>query len=135
MMVQTRYPHHPLFEALVRHDYELFANFELKSRRDSRMPPYSFQALLRADHRQLSQCMEFLIQARAFGESLGHEQVFICDPVPLTVVRVAGTERAQMLVESEDRSALHSFLNKWLDGLYEEKTQVRWFVEVDPAEL
>lgn len=135
MMVQTRYPHHPLFESLLRHDYEMFARFELQTRKESRMPPFSFQALLRADHRQLQQCMDFLVQARAFGESLGHDQVFICDPVPLTVVRVAGTERAQMLVEAEDRASLHAFLDIWLTRMYQEKTQVRWFIEVDPAEL
>ncbi|MDX1670489.1 MAG: primosomal protein N', partial [Limnobacter sp.] len=135
MLVQTRYPHHPLFEALVKHDYRQFASFELTTRRDARMPPFAFQALLRADHKSLSRCLEFLKTAKDLAQPLLGEWVFVCDPVPLSVVRVADTERAQMLIESDQRAALHGFLDQWLNRLAEQKTPVRWFLEVDPSEL
>lgn len=137
MMVQTKYPDHPLFAALKAHDYPQFASFELQSRLEARMPPFSYQALLRAEHGQLAQCLQFLLLAKRIGESLvGAElNVFVCDPVPLTVVRVADVERAQMVVESESRVALHRFLDDWLQALWLEKTPVRWQLEVDPAEL
>lgn len=135
MMVQTRYPHHALFEALVKHDYQQFANFELQTRRDARMPPFAYQALLRADHKNLSACLEFLKGAREAAQRWVGDMIFVCDPVPLTVVRVADTERAQMLIESDSRPALHQFLDSWLALLYSQKTPVRWFLEVDPTEL
>ena len=137
MLIQTRYPQHPLFEALVAHDYVRFATHELQARQEARMPPFSYQATLRADHKNLANCMEFLKNAREAGLPWVDEAqpVFLCDPVPLTVVRVGGVERAQMLVESESRQALHRFLKGWLAGLHAQRSSVRWFLEVDPSEL
>jgi primosomal protein N' (replication factor Y) len=137
MIVQTRYPQHPLFEALKAHQFDVFAKYELQARREARMPPFSYQATLRADHKVLGNCLEFLALARTKGEELTQAEgvVFMCDPVPLNVVRVGGVERAQMLVESESRLALHRFLDVWLSWLYEQRTATKWFLEVDPSEL
>ncbi|WP_284279676.1 primosomal protein N' [Limnobacter litoralis] len=137
MLVQTRYPQHPLFSALMAHDYVRFADSEMQGRREARMPPFSYQATLRADHRHLGNCIEFLRNAKAFGEAIcaAEGTVFLCDPVPLSVVRVGGIERAQMLVESESRPSLHAFLNEWMNWLTAQKGAVKWFLEVDPVEL
>lgn len=137
MVVQTRYPQHPLFDALKAHDYETFANHEMQARKDARMPPFSHQATIRADHKKLANCLQFLSIARELGEPLvdADNPVFMCDPVPLTVVRVGGIERAQMLIESESRPALHRFLTQWLVQLHELPGGVRWFLEVDPVDL
>jgi primosomal protein N' (replication factor Y) (superfamily II helicase) len=137
MVVQTRYPQHPLFDALKAHDYEQFVVHELQARQDARMPPFSHQATLRADHKALANCLQFLATARELGERLidPDQPVFMCDPVPLTVVRVGGIERAQMLIESESRPALHRFLSQWLSQLHEVPGSVRWFLEVDPVDL
>ena len=137
MVVQTRYPQHPLFDALKAHDYETFAAHEMQARKDARMPPFSHQATIRADHKKLANCLQFLSVARELGEPLvdADNPVFMCDPVPLTVVRVGGIERAQMLIESESRPALHRFLTQWLAQLHELPGGVRWFLEVDPVDL
>lgn len=137
MVVQTRYPQHPLFDALKAHDYEHFASHEMQARKDARMPPFSHQATIRADHKKLANCLQFLSTARELGEPLvdANNPVFMCDPVPLTVVRVGGIERAQMLIESESRPALHRFLTQWLAQLHELPGSVRWFLEVDPVDL
>lgn len=137
MVVQTRYPQHPLFDALKAHDYESFASHEMQARKDARMPPFSHQATIRADHKKLANCLQFLSTARELGEPLvdSGNPVFMCDPVPLTVVRVGGIERAQMLIESESRPALHRFLTQWLAQLHELPGSVRWFLEVDPVDL
>ncbi|MEW6204539.1 MAG: primosomal protein N' [Pseudomonadota bacterium] len=137
MVVQTRYPQHPLFDALKAHDYESFASHEMQARKDARMPPFSHQATIRADHKKLANCLQFLSTARELGEPLvdADNPVFMCDPVPLTVVRVGGIERAQMLIESESRPALHRFLTQWLAQLHELPGSVRWFLEVDPVDL
>ena len=137
MVVQTRYPQHPLFDALKAHNYESFASHEMQARKDARMPPFSHQATIRADHKKLANCLQFLSTARELGEPLvdADSPVFMCDPVPLTVVRVGGIERAQMLIESESRPALHRFLTQWLAQLHELPGSVRWFLEVDPVDL
>ena len=59
--------------------------------------------------------------------------------VPLPVQRVAGIERAQMLLESPDRRALQAFLAAWHPLLHalrrEHKAVVRWLVDVDPQAI
>jgi len=43
VLVQTRYPDHPLYHALIGHDYQRFANDVLEERRQAGMPPYIFR--------------------------------------------------------------------------------------------
>lgn len=142
LLVQTGYPHHPLFECLKQQDYVRFARHELEQRQAAGMPPFMHQALLRADHRKLETAMAFLHEARALAWQciaslpLSDEQVLtVCDPVPLTVVRVSHIERAQLLVESTSRAALQALLADWLGQLASVRSAVRWFVDVDPTEI
>ncbi|MFN7834756.1 MAG: primosomal protein N' [Burkholderiaceae bacterium] len=137
VLVQTRYPHHPLFAALQHHDYPTFAADELTQRRDAHAPPYVYQALLRADHGSLAKAIDFLQRAKATGLTLRatDDDLWLCDPVPLTVVKVAGVERAQLLIESISRPRLHRFLTDWLAELWAMKGPVRWYLEVDPYDL
>jgi len=153
VIVQTRFPGHPVFAALGRHDYDGFADAQLAERRDARLPPFVFLALLRAEAKTLEVALEFLERAAEMGretakvagaaaggpgepEDLGRNAgVIVYDPVPMLMMRVAGRERAQLLVESASRKALHAFIDAWLARLGEEKTPVRWQLEVDPLEI
>ena len=65
VMIQTRYPRHALYHALARHDYVGFANSTLAERRDAHLPPFVYQALLRAEGRTLEAALAFLQQAAA----------------------------------------------------------------------
>jgi primosomal protein N' (replication factor Y) len=52
------------------------------------------------------------------------------------MIRLAGRERAQLLVQSSSRPRLHVFLSAWRDVLMQEKSRAaRWTLEIDPAEL
>jgi primosomal protein N' (replication factor Y) len=53
----------------------------------------------------------------------------------MPLVRLAGRDRAQLLVESASRSALHRFLDEWLAQLSLLRSPVRWQLEVDPLEI
>ena len=53
----------------------------------------------------------------------------------LPMARLAGKERAQLLLESASRKALHAFLDAWLPRIAELKGAVRWQIEVDPIEI
>jgi primosomal protein N' (replication factor Y) len=135
MWVQTWHPQHPLFTALKRHDYPAFAAAQLKERTQASMPPFAFQALLRADARTQEAAQAFLNAARAAGEGLDASgQVLLYSAVPMSVQRVANVERAQLLVESASRPALQRFLAAWQDTLLalREPGMIRWAVDVDP---
>jgi primosomal protein N' (replication factor Y) (superfamily II helicase) len=49
VLIQTRYATHPLYGAVVNHDYDRFAGGLLAERRQAMLPPFMYQALLRAE--------------------------------------------------------------------------------------
>jgi primosomal protein N' (replication factor Y) len=53
----------------------------------------------------------------------------------MTVTKVAGVERAQLLLESSSRAQLQSFLKPWMQALRAIKTRVGWTLEVDPIDI
>ena len=135
MWVQTWHPRHPLFVALRRHDYAAFAEQQLKEREQAAMPPFSYQALVRAEARSQEVAQAFLAAAgRASSALEDAHRVTVYPPVPMAVQRVANIERAQMLVESASRVALQRFLAAWQPVLRDtrEKGIIRWAVDVDP---
>ncbi|MBL8484000.1 MAG: primosomal protein N' [Rhodocyclaceae bacterium] len=135
VMVQTQFPQHALFAALLRHDYPGFAAAQLAERRAANFPPFAYQALLAADAPQMQTALDWLAAARAQAGTPEH--VFLFDPVPMRMTRLADRERAQLLVESGSRRRLQEFLAAWVAALHALATPrtLRWHLDVDPAEI
>ncbi|MCX8018740.1 MAG: primosomal protein N', partial [Rhodocyclaceae bacterium] len=108
VLIQTEYPDHPLYRALIDHDYAAFAHEQLAEREAAGFPPFSFQALLRAEAAALAEAVEFLRQAVLLAPTC--EGVLLYDPVPMRLARLKNRERAQLLVEAKSRPALQAFL-------------------------
>jgi primosomal protein N' (replication factor Y) len=135
VLIQTEFPDHPLYEALRSQDITQFAERLLAERRQAGFPPFVHQALLRAEAREVGTALDFLERAKSLGRALGGN-VQLFDPVPALMVKLAGRERAQLLVQSGSRSDLHEFLKAWRSRLAEQKSSpARWMLEVDPLEL
>ena len=136
VLIQTRYPQHALYASLLKHDYEQFASHTLEERQQAALPPFIFQALLRAEAREVAIALEFLSWASAACPMPG---ITLHDPIPLAMTRVANMERAQLLIESPSRPALQAFLKRWLAHLRHEKaptgSRVAWSLEVDPVDI
>lgn len=132
VLVQTRYPDHPLYHALMSHNYPDFAKDLLDERQQAHMPPFMYQALLRAEARELETAIAFLKEAALCTE---HQGIMINDPIPMTMTRVANVDRAQLLVESVSRPALQAFVKAWIADLRAMKSRVRWSVEIDPVDI
>ena len=142
MWVQTFHPAHPLFAALKKHDYPLFAAQQLVERQASGLSPFGSSALVRAEARTQDVAQGFLNAAGAdVGLLEAHPNVALYPAVPMTVQRVANIERAQMLVESPSRAALQRFLLAWQPTLFntrkqgEFKSLIRWAIDVDPLAI
>ena len=140
MWVQSFHPMHPLFEALKQHDYPAFAEQQLKEREQATLPPFSFQALVRAEARSQEAAQGFLNAAREAGAALADELLVDLYPaVPMTIQRVANIERAQMLIECTSRKALQHFLAHWQADLHTLRSAhrqvIRWAVDVDPLAI
>jgi len=138
MWVQTWNPGHPLFAALRRHDYPAFATQQLEERSRAGMPPFGFQALVRAEARTQETAQAFLQAGSAAARELAAAHgVTLYSAVPMSVQRVANVERAQMLVESASRAALQRFLAQWRPLLQagRERGLLRWAIDVDPLAI
>ena len=150
MWVQTFHPSHPLFEALKKHDYPAFAEQQLKERLEAGLPPSTFQALIRSDARAQAVAQAFLNHANAQLQSLeglgtqdasALAEVSVYPAVPMSIQRVANIERAQMLVESASRKALHRVLELLQQQLHASRSEpqhkglIRWLVDVDPLAI
>ena len=140
MWVQTFHPQHPLFEALKQHDYPAFAAQQLGERQQAQLPPFSFQALVRAEARNQAAAQVFLNAMRTAGAGLAEKlQIDIYPAVPMAMQRVANVERAQMLIECQSRKALQQFLSIWQPQVHalraEHRQIIRWAIDVDPLAI
>jgi primosomal protein N' (replication factor Y) len=135
VLIQTRFPQHPLYQALVRHEFAPFAETQLAERRDAGFPPYVHEAVLRAEADRMPQAVGFLERALAAAPERA-EAVALFDPVPMSLARRAGHSRAQVLAQARSRRALQAFLGEWSHTLYGLRAgNVRWHLDVDPIEF
>jgi primosomal protein N' (replication factor Y) len=146
LWIQTRHPKHKIFTALKTFDYEQFAKDELEERTLANMPPFSAQALIRAEGKTQEGAQLFLSAIKACvtellsqDESCVGCEVFAYSVVPMALRRVANMERAQMLLESPSRAQLQHLLGKLHEPMQairkKHKDIVRWAIDVDPQQL
>ena len=135
VLVQTAFPEHPLLRRLLEGGYEAFAAATLEERRAAGWPPYSHLALLRAEADRPRRAMAFLAALR--GAVAVPRGITVLGPAPAPMEKRGGRWRAQLLLQSAARPALHRALDACSDtapGLAESRG-VRWFIEVDPQDL
>lgn len=135
-MIQTHHPDHPLLRVLVSAGYPAFAAAALAERQAALLPPFAYQALLRAEAGELERTIAFLNAARALAEPIT-EDLELLGPAPAPMERRAGRYRANLLIQATQRQSLHRFLDRWTALLRAERgdRQVRWSLDVDPMEL
>ena len=135
VLIQTDFPHHPLYAAVASHDFDRFASEALEERRLAGFPPFSHLALLRAESKKAGEAVAFLQAAARLAQRIGRS-VEVFDPVPAPLERKAGFDRAQLLVRSAARADLQPFLRAWREALSTQaERRVRWSLDVDPQEV
>ncbi|MBU6504222.1 MAG: primosomal protein N' [Betaproteobacteria bacterium] len=135
VLIQTAFPGHPLFQALLAHDYPGFAQRELDDRRLTGFPPFAYQALLRAASENPDALEKFMKDAGAAAPALS-TGMEIYDPVPPPLAKIAGKARLQLLVQAGHRTRLQEFLTAWETRLHAlAPRSVQWSLDVDPTEL
>ncbi|HEV8695197.1 MAG TPA: primosomal protein N' [Lysobacter sp.] len=138
MLLQTHHPQHPLLNTLLSGGYHAFADAELAQREGAGFPPFAHLALLRAEAQQVDVTHAFLQTAKAIlRDAAPAELVEAHGPLPAPMPRRAGYQRAQLLLSSDDRRALHGALDAALPTIYAlpEARRVRWSLDVDPVDL
>ncbi len=140
VIVQTFIPDDPTIQAALRQDYVAFANRELQARRDVGLPPAvrMVRIVLRDEDRdnllqQADKIAASLLRAMQH-HSLAHAHVSLKGPMPCAVSRIAGYQRAQLLLFGKDPSSLQRLLAIARDQKAFADTD-RVAVDVDPVAL
>jgi primosomal protein N' (replication factor Y) (superfamily II helicase) len=140
VIIQTNYPEAIPYKHLKNADVDGFLE-ELKNERQLvGLPPFSYQALVHGEHKTLAQAMDMLKDAAqlAKADKIWPANVMLSDVIPRAMLRIAGKERAQMLVESEGRQDLQKsieILQHYLTEAHTKRKGVGWYIERDPISI
>jgi primosomal protein N' (replication factor Y) (superfamily II helicase) len=138
VLVQTEIPDHPLYGALMRHDFTGYADTLMKERKSAGFPPYMYQTLLRFESVNANAVEDFAELAGKLARDVraAHAGITVYDAVPAGIARIAGKERMHLLAQSASRAKLQRFSNAWHAAISEHKTKnVRWAIDVDPLDI
>ncbi len=133
--IQTNFPDQPVLKTLIDEGYEVFSEYLLKERAKFELPPFSYQALVRAEAINTGISMQFLSDLAVNTKT--HPSVLVLGPIPSNMERRAGKHRAQLLISSKDRKSLKTKLREVVSDAYGSRlaNKVKWSVDVDPLDL
>lgn len=140
VIIQTNYPEASPYKYLRNADVDGFLE-EIKNERQLvGLPPFSYQALVHGEHKTLVQAIDMLKDASQLAKSdkIWPANAMLSDVIPRAMVRIAGKERAQMLVESESRQELQKsieILQHYLTEAHTKRKGVGWYIERDPVSI
>lgn len=137
VMLQTRHPDHPLLRSLIKEGYQSFAHKALAERQLAGLPPFAYQALMRAEAAEKEAPLRFLNRVFHIAQRVPACEVDVLGPAPAPLGRRAGRYRYQLLFQSASRERLHALLDAVMPMLTEtnESKKVRWSLDVDPVDL
>jgi len=133
VVLQTFHPDHPFFTPLLEQDYPAFAAQLLAERQRSGLPPFGFLACLRSDS-AYPQRAEQLLKEMA-QRLLAEPGIRVFGPLPALLSRRAGKHRFTLLVQSDQRSRLHTALQPLVAGYPRQQRHLSWHLDIDPIDL
>ena len=137
VLIQTAFPGHDFWRALLDGGYPRLADAALTEREQTRWPPFSRLALLRAAAHKKGDAHQLLrIAADVLADFTG-DNLRLLGPVDAPMARRAGRYRAHLLLQSTDRRQLHRALSAVRSALENSNTarRTRWSIDVDPLDL
>lgn len=135
VFIQTQQPHHPFWQQLLDKGYAETAAALLDERIEMALPPKGYWAVWRAEAIEQGAALQLLtLLLEKMPES---DDVNLMGPMPALMEKRAGRYRAQLLLSSAKRSALHAFIDHCLPLLQQLKLarKVRWSIDIDPTEF
>lgn len=135
VLIQTHLPDHPLLMSWQQHSYQgikatLMAERELYS-----LPPFTHMAILRADSLKPQQAMQALNDLLRDHNANNYCQIL--GPLATIMEKRAGRHRAQLVIKSQQRKALHCTVKQFIQQLEAMKlpSGFRWGVDIDPQDV
>lgn len=136
VILQTYHPDHPLLNVLLSKGYQEFAKFTLQERRQTHLPPFSYQVMIRAADRNNHHAPNFLQQIHDWLKSLDDHRLWQLGPMPSNQPKKAGYYRWQLLLQHTHRQQLQQILDQLIISIdkWSETSKVRWSIDVDPID-
>lgn len=138
VVLQTHHPEHPLLHTLLSKGYFSFADDTLKQRQALQLPPYTSQAIFRAEHHDSELVEDFLHQLRNLLDAspLKDSHFWIVGPVPALHAKRQGRWRWQLVLQHPARRQLQKILQQSLAliGTLPSEKKVKWSLDIDPTE-
>ena len=135
VVLQTHYPDHPLLTTLLANGYQAFAKETLQLRHSMGLPPFTFQALFKAQARHAELAENCLSQIADFFQSKQITGLQMLGPMPAPFSKKAGQYRWQLLLQHPSRMTLQKALREYQQAQLEKNSQVRLILDVDPQDL
>ena len=142
VVLQTFHPEHNLLQELVNNGYGDFSRSALQERKMAQLPPFSYQALIRAESLNATQAENFLTLCKQTLNQIAlnnkvSDRLLILGPIAASMERRAGKYRFQLLIQSEQRVLVTKTLNIALAHFEKipEGRKVRWSIDVDPIDF
>lgn len=138
VVIQTQHPQHPVLGTLLEQGYLAYAKQELESRKALSLPPFSFQAIVRAEAQRQGWAEAYLMRLRQLLDQAGAGTagLLLAGPFPANMEKRAGLFRAQLILTAKRRSSLQYLLKQareWIEH-DPEAPRVRLSIDVDPVD-
>ncbi|MCF2949182.1 primosomal protein N' [Paraglaciecola aquimarina] len=135
MWLQTHDPGHPLLQDLINNGYGHFAQYALLERKTANLPPYTYQALFKAQALNPKDAHTFLQNvAELFSQ---YSDVWCLGPIPALMEKRQGQYRMQLLLQAKQRSVLQHALGQQVNQIETLflANKVRWSLDIDPQDF
>ena len=137
VLIQTVFPNHDLFESLKAHDFDLFSNQLIKERKSMGLTPFSFNAVMLVQSKNLETAKKFIFDISAWIKESSLGKVEVLGPARPSIEKLKGFERYHLFIKALSRNELHAALKPWVSQIRQHPhvNRVKWALDVDPMEF
>jgi primosomal protein N' (replication factor Y) (superfamily II helicase) len=136
VVIQTEFPNHPTYQAILRGNYDEFADATLASRDAFGLPPLTRMALIRGEAKDAQAIADFFAHAHAtLRNALAENEGEVFAPQPAPLARKADFTRWTMQAIAPKVAPLANALATLRESIEATKTKVRWTIDVDPYDF
>ena len=134
VLLQSKYPQHPVLQSLNSNDYHQQLEQLLDERQQHQLPPKQHWALLQARSNNKADAQKLLLKAKHWINQQPNLHCITLGPTDCVLSRKMNQHQLKLCVQSTKRSSLQQCLKQLihLDILPTSSQQLRWFLDVDP---
>lgn len=129
-LIQTHLSDHPVMQAIISGDREMFLAREIEQRQRGMLPPFGRLAALVVSARDKGLAERYAREiARRAPPS---DRISVLGPAEAPIAIVRGRNRWRLLVKSPREADIQGYLRTWLASIPEPRGDLRLTIDVDP---